>query len=168
MASVLRKAVRRKQQTSLRIETLETRLALDAHGATLVNDLFVFEQNGPRVELDVLANDLFDADYAGDRLITSASYGSQGGRIEVAQGGGAVLYTPPADFGGVETFVYAVDGRHTATVSVSVTAPLADDRFEVAPDGDEVTLDVLANDPFWEATNCRAGSARSASARPAA
>ena len=54
------------------------------------------------------------ADYEGSRLITSVSFGSEGGRIEIAEGGRSVLYTPPADFFGTETFVYAVDGALTA------------------------------------------------------
>ncbi|MEQ8846575.1 beta-propeller domain-containing protein [Botrimarina sp.] len=143
------KAARRGARQTLRVEALEARLALDAHGATLLGDSFDLRQNGSQIELDVLANDLFDPDYAGERRITSVSYGDQGGRIEIAEGGASLLYTPPADFAGVESFVYAVDGRHTAPVSVSIAAPLADDRFDVVPNGDEVTLDVLANDPFW-------------------
>lgn len=150
MAGALRKAVRRKPRGRFRLESLEPRLALDAQGATLAPDAFDLRQNGAQVEFDVLGNDRFDADYAGAKRITSASYGDQGGRIEIAEDGGSVLYTPPADFAGVETFVYAVDGRHTATVSVRIASPLADDGFQVVPNGEEVALDVLANDPFWD------------------
>jgi hypothetical protein len=82
-------------------------------------------------------------------LITSVSFGSEGGRIEIADDGRSILYTPPADFFGTETFVYAVDGTNTARVSVSVQAPLVFDHYFIPPDGTERELDVLANDPFW-------------------
>ncbi|MEX2171752.1 MAG: beta-propeller domain-containing protein [Pirellulales bacterium] len=131
----------------LRLEHLEVRHALD--GASLAPDSFDVHQNGPQIEFDVLANDLFDADYTGERLITSASYGSEGGRIQIASDRQSILYTPPADFFGTETFVYAVDGQYTAQVQVGVVAPLAFDHFNIAPDGQQRTLEVLANDPFW-------------------
>ena len=77
-----------------------------------------------------------------------------------------MLYTPPADFSGIETFVYAVDGQYTAQVEMSVVGPLAGDRYQIPPDGAERTLDVLANDPFWsgytgprEITSVSVGSA---------
>ena len=39
--------------------------------------------------------------------------------------------------------------QHTAQVQVSIAAPLAFDNYNIPPDGQERTLDVLANDPFW-------------------
>lgn len=146
----INKSMARGGRRPLRLELLESRLALDGGGLTLVDDAFDLRENGPQVELDVLANDDIPAEYPGAGLITSVSYGSEGGRIEIAPGGGSVLYTPPADFAGVETFAYAVDGQQTANVEVSLLAPLADDQYELPPDGQVVTLDVLANDPFWE------------------
>ncbi len=122
---------------------------LDGQGLTLVDDVYDLHQNGPQVELDVLANDVIGDQYEGAGLITSVSFGSEGGRIEIRPDGLGLLYTPPADFAGIETFVYAVDGEHTANVRVSLLAPLAGDTFYVPPDGATVSLDVLANDPFW-------------------
>lgn len=115
----------------------------------LAGDAFDLRQNGPQVELDVLANDTFLDEYQGARLITSVSYGSEGGRLEIRPDGERLLYTPPADFAGVETFDYAVDGAHTARVHVQVQAPLADDSYDFPPTGEIRTLDVLGNDPFW-------------------
>ena len=135
---------------ALRVESLEARLALDGQGLTVVDDAFSVRQNGPQVEFDVLANDIFTNEYQGAGLITSVSFGSEGGRIEIAPDGGSVLYTPPADFGGFETFDYAIDGAHTGTVSVTVAAALRDDSFSVTPTGETRSLDVLANDPFWD------------------
>jgi len=131
----------------LRIEQLESRLALD--GATLANDVFDVGQNSPSANLDVLANDVFTADYTGARRVTSISYGSEGGSIEVAADGQSLRYAPPADFFGTETFVYVVDHEHTAQVQVHVRAPLAFDSLTIPPDGIQRRLEVMANDPFW-------------------
>jgi uncharacterized secreted protein with C-terminal beta-propeller domain len=132
----------------LRVEQLEARLVLSGQ-AILANDAFTIHQNGPQSPLAVRANDTFDADYAGQRLITSVSFGSQGGRLAISADKHNLLYTPPADFAGTETFVYAVDGQYTAEVSVSIVAPLTSDHYQIPPDGTQRTLDLLANDPFW-------------------
>jgi uncharacterized secreted protein with C-terminal beta-propeller domain len=132
----------------LRLENLEARCVLDGD-AVLSDDAFSLHENGPQTQLSVLANDTFGSEYQGARLITSVSFGSEGGRIEIAGDGRSVLYTPPADFFGTETFVYAVDGTLTARVSVNVQSPLAFDNYNIPPDGAERQLDVLANDPFW-------------------
>ena len=117
--------------------------------AILGNDAFSVHENGPKLSLNVLANDVFDAQYTGNRLITSVSFGSEGGRLSIAPDRQSLLYTPPADFSGIETFVYAVDGENTAQVNVTIDAPLLSDDFTVTPNGQTRQLDVLANDPFW-------------------
>jgi hypothetical protein len=132
----------------LQFERLEARCVLNGDVA-LAADSFTVRENGPQIQLDVLANDVFGSEYQGPRLITSVSYGSQGGRIEVTADRRGVFYTPPADFSGVETFVYAVDGQHTAQVQLSIMSPLANDQYTIPPDGQEHVLEVLANDPFW-------------------
>ena len=139
----------RRSQRRLSFEPLEHRLLLDAGVAELADDAFSIHQNrGPQL-LDVLANDAFPPDYSGGQRITSVSYGSEGGRVEIADQGGAIRYAPPADFFGPETFVYYVDNWLSATVTVTVASPLAFDEYEVLPDGEARVLDVLANDPFW-------------------
>lgn len=140
----LAKKLRRRK---LHIEQLEARFVLNGQ-AVLANDAFSVHENAPQSALQVLANDSFDADYAGQRLITSVSFGSQGGRLAISADKHSVLYTPPADFSGIETFVYAVDGQYTAQVEMSVVGPLVGDHYQIPPDGAERTLDVLANDPF--------------------
>ena len=84
----------------LSLETLENRLLLDGGAAELADDLFEVHQNGEALLLDVLANDTFPVDYTGDARITSVSYGSQGGRVEIAVGADSISYVPPADFAG--------------------------------------------------------------------
>ena len=143
-----RHLARKRRRRKLQLEQLEARFVLSGQ-AVLANDAFSVHENAPQLPLQVLANDSFDADYAGQRLITSVSFGSQGGRLAISADKHSVLYTPPADFAGTETFVYAVDGQFTAQVEMSVVGPLNADHYQIPPDGAERTLDVLANDPFW-------------------
>lgn len=144
----VRKPGPRQRWRSLRVEQLESRHLLDG-SAQLTDDAFELRQNGPQTTLDLLANDQFSDDYDGQRLMTSVSYGSEGGRIEIASGGENLLYTPPADFFGTESFVYAVDSDFTARAYVTIQAPLEFDQFEIPPDGVTRQLGVLDNDPFW-------------------
>lgn len=131
------------------IERLEQRYVLDAGLADLSDDLFDVHQNGLAEPLDVLANDRFGSDYAGPRQVTSVSYGSEGGSVAIAADRQSILYAPPADFAGIETFLYVVDNLYTAEVQVSIAAPLGSDQFEIPPDGVARRLDVMENDPFW-------------------
>ncbi|HEX4416238.1 MAG TPA: Ig-like domain-containing protein, partial [Lacipirellulaceae bacterium] len=142
------RARNRRRRRRLQIELLESRYVLSGQ-ALLTNDYFSLHENGPQMPLAVLANDSFDADYAGAKQITSVSFGSQGGRLAISADKHQVLYAPPADFAGSETFTYAVDGQFTAQVQVDIQSPLAPDQFNVVPDGAPHTLNVLANDPFW-------------------
>ncbi|MEE8450537.1 MAG: beta-propeller domain-containing protein [Thermoguttaceae bacterium] len=137
------------KQRRLCFEPLEHRMLLDVGAAGAVDDLFEVRQNSEARLLDVLDNDTFAPDYTGARRITSVSYGSEGGRVEMADDGLAISYAPPADFSGAETFVYYVDGRFSATVTVNIDSPLAPDTYAFAPDGEPRILDVLGNDPFW-------------------
>jgi len=130
------------------LEPLERRLLLDSGLSQLTDDFFDVRQNAASQRLDVLANDVFDNGYAGERQITAVSYGSEGGRIELTDDRDAIYYAPPADFSGTETFVYFVDNELSGTVSITVSSPLASDSYEILPDEKSRTLDVLANDPF--------------------
>ena len=133
----------------LRFEPLETRDLLDGALPQLVQDTLEVHQNSGEQTLDVLANDQFGDAYAGQRRITSVSYGSEGGRVDIAADGRSVRYTPPADFAGIEKFAYFVDDQLSGDVSVAVRSPLAFDDFVIRPNGQTEPLNVLANDPFW-------------------
>ncbi|HYW81027.1 MAG TPA: Ig-like domain-containing protein, partial [Thermoguttaceae bacterium] len=124
-------------------------MLLDVGAAGAVDDLFEVRQNSEAQLLDVLANDAFPIDYADIGRITSVSYGSEGGRVEMTDDGTAISYAPPADFAGEETFVYYLDGRSSATVTVKIDALVAPDQYAFVPDGQPRLLDVLGNDPFW-------------------
>ena len=115
----------------LQLEVLEERWLMDGAAAHLVDDQFEMRMNEPARVLDVLANDAFDDGYAGRRVITSVSYGSQGGRVDLAADRGAVVYTPPPDFSGSESFIYLVDDTHAARVTISVVSPLQADDYEI-------------------------------------
>ncbi len=130
------------------LESLELRQLL-AGDVVLAADSFAARQNGAAIQLNVLANDQFAAEYTGPRLISAVSYGSEGGFIELTDDRRAVRYQPPADFSGSEQFSYFVDGQFFAQVTVNVESPLRADTFTQHATGLWTRLDVLANDPFW-------------------
>ena len=131
-----------------RLECLEPRQML-AGDATLRPDFISVRQNSEPAEVDVLANDVFSADYDGLREITSVSFGSDGGRVDISEDGKSLIYAPPADYEGTETLSYFVDGTHVAEVTIDIQSPLFADEYTIHPDGEWHTLDVMENDPFW-------------------
>ena len=118
----------------------------------------ILEDAGP-TPIDVLANDV-DAD--GDPLLITIVVGTSNGIVVVDDNGtpgdpsdDIVVYTPAADFAGVDSFTYQIcDGSgecDTAVVFVTVASvndpPTAnDDTFTVAADSNANSLPVLAND----------------------
>ncbi len=147
---VQRPRCNRAKRRRLHFEPLEHRLLLDVGAAAeLADDLFEVRQNADMQSFHVLDNDTFMLGYPGEQEITSVSYGSEGGRVEIADDAGSIWYTPPADFSGTETFVYYVDNQLSATVKVTIISPLAPDEFDFPPDGETKILKVLDNDPFW-------------------
>lgn len=114
----------------------------------LTNDEVSLQQNTAQVSLDVLGNDNFSDDYDGPRQITSVSTGSEGGQIRIADDGGSLLYTAPADFSGQESFVYYVDGDQSATVNVSIESPLQDFRTVILRLEDEYEFNLLEGADF--------------------
>ncbi|RMF91471.1 MAG: tandem-95 repeat protein, partial [Planctomycetota bacterium] len=133
------------------------------YGSTSVNvdaafgtgpDVFNVDEDSQDNSLDVLANDAFFPGHTGSLTITSVTPPSNGGTATITNGGGTILYTPPADFFGEETFQYtASDGASDVPGSVTVQVhpindpPTAvDDDLNVTEDTSENFLDVLAND----------------------
>jgi uncharacterized secreted protein with C-terminal beta-propeller domain len=75
--------------------------------------------------------------------------GSQhGGSVAIAADRKTVLYAPPPDFVGRDTFTYQIDGGPEATVTVTVIRRVRDDRFHVEAGSRTNVLPVLANDLF--------------------
>lgn len=116
----------------------------------LVDDSAVTDQNGPAISIDVKANDFPErvarvhGPYLGDRIITAVTQSDEGGAVSIVDG--EVSYVPPEDFVGRDSFTYEIDGYLIATVRVIVIRRAADDLVRVAPDSNNNTLNVLAND----------------------
>jgi Bacterial Ig domain len=132
----------------LLLQNLEQRHLFAADGLSVEPDSAATWANSSPVLINVLANDTFDSDYVGNRRITSVSTGSLGGRIEIANGGSEIRYTPPANVSGIESFRYTVDDLKSAAVAVDIRSPLQ--PFEITIDHfqDEYRFDLLANAVF--------------------
>jgi hypothetical protein len=135
----------RQRRINRQSEVLEVRRVLDATASALLNDTFSARSDGETLDLDVLAND------APGQQVVSVSQGSLGGYVAISEDGLTVRYTPFPGAFGTETFIYAVASGGTATVSVSLTARVADDTFELLENpAAPVLLSVLANDDLGD------------------
>ncbi|MFP6602591.1 MAG: Ig-like domain-containing protein, partial [Pirellulaceae bacterium] len=124
---------------------------------TATGDLVTVDANSENVFLDLLQNDSFAPDVGEELEIIAVSATSQNGLVTIGPSGTHVLYTPAANFNGVDTFSYTIsdenDGQAVGNVTVQVgeiddeTAPTANnDVFTFAEDSAMQTLGVLAND----------------------
>jgi hypothetical protein len=121
-----------------------------------VNDnVFVPEDGGP-LTFNVLTNDTAAPD-SGETLTITAKTDPSHGTVEIAPGGGSVIYTPAADYYGPDSFTYTISdgngGTDTATVNVTVTSVNDDpdavnDTADVDEDQGPQEIPVLANDSF--------------------
>jgi len=112
-------------------------------------DAYAVARNSASNTFTVLANDGIWPATAASWTITSVSASSAGASISIQSG--ALRYTPPAGFVGIDTFTYSVSdglgGTGSATVEVRVGAlPTVDDYFVVLSDSVSNRLDVVAND----------------------
>ena len=82
-------------------------------------------------DLDVMANDRFWPDYAGDRRITAVSTSQLGGDVTIIDSGTAIRYAPPEDAYGEDKFVYFVDDTYPAEVRISIPNPLHRDEYDL-------------------------------------
>ena len=76
-------------------------------------------------------------------VITNATATAAGGAATIAENGKSIVYTPPANFEGQDTFTYTVNGTLKAEVTVSVTASATETwpRFSSLADFEEYLLD---------------------------
>jgi len=126
-----------------------------------VDDTFnVSPEDGPAQQLDVLANDFGSSNGAATLVLPGINpiVTAQGGSALVNLTLGMVLYTPPAEYAGPDSFDYEItDGAgefSTATVAINVlpifTEPEAVDDFIRVPEntliGQPQIIDVLDND----------------------
>ncbi|MEW6428511.1 MAG: Ig-like domain-containing protein [Thermodesulfobacteriota bacterium] len=93
---------------------------------TAVDDAYTILEDSGANTFDVLANDI-DPDLVDSKTILSVdTTGTVGG---VAHNGAVVVYTPPADYFGVDTFTYTMeDIEHvTSTATVTITVQNVND-----------------------------------------
>ncbi|ADO74013.1 Ig-like domain-containing protein [Stigmatella aurantiaca] len=116
------------------------------------DDAFTVAEDSAATEFDVLSNDTFAPD---TNEVLSVSSVTQPAHGTVTLTGGAVSFTPEANFNGTTVFTYTVSdgngGVDSAAVTVTVTPvndpPTAnDDSFTVAEGTTGTHLNVLAND----------------------
>ena len=98
------------------------------------NDRFYYWEYGHRFSRDVVDS------------ITWVGETSAGGVVTIRDDGQGVYYSAPAGFEGTDTFDYIADGKYLATVTVSVTSPVRNDRIYVFEGTVGNVLDVLSND----------------------
>jgi len=128
---------------------LTINLAFGANG-----DLVGIDEDSTNNTIDVLANDQNLQGSSAELTISAVGASGQGATIQIAGDSKSVLYTPAADFVGVDTFTYTVTdgvGFDTATVVVNVLdvndPPTAvDDAFDLTEDDGQMLLDVVLND----------------------
>ncbi len=98
------------------------------------------------IDIDVLLNDT-DID-AGLKEVTSVTSPSNGTAVENPNG--TIKYTPNANFVGVDTFTYTLNGGSVATVTVTVNpiddAPVAVNDVATTDEDVEIDINVIAND----------------------
>jgi hypothetical protein len=113
-----------------------------------VMDLATVEEDSGATAVDVLGNDT-DID-GGSKTIGAVTQGANGA-VVITGGGTGLTYAPSANFNGVDSFTYTLDGGSIGTVEVTVTAvddpPVAVmDLATVAEDSGATAIDVLSND----------------------
>jgi len=122
---------------------------------TGVNDTLNVPEDSINNVLDVLANDLITPDANETLEVVSIGPTSNGGVATRGSSGTHILYTPPVNFVGSETFTYTLrdnnGGTSQATVTVTTQAvndpPTAvNDAFTVIEDSQSNQFNVLQND----------------------
>ncbi|HEY6564992.1 MAG TPA: beta-propeller domain-containing protein, partial [Pirellulaceae bacterium] len=113
-------------------------------------DTFTFQADPQRTDnsLDVLANDVFAADYGGPRRITAASLSGSLGSLTIAPDGRRLQFQPDTLQPGTYVFDYTVDGEFTGQGHVYVFAGVVDDTVTLTQSVVESSIGVLANDSF--------------------
>ncbi|QDV83740.1 Ig-like domain-containing protein [Planctomycetes bacterium TBK1r] len=92
---------------------------------TPIADTFTVRQNTSNTTLDVLAN---DSDLQGDTL-TVAAIDTSGARgtVTIPTNRMSLLYTPPANFSGTDTFTYTLSDGTNEAAPVTVTVNVVDE-----------------------------------------
>jgi alpha-tubulin suppressor-like RCC1 family protein len=113
-----------------------------------VNDTATIGEDAGATAVDVLANDT-DPD-GGPKAVASKTNGAHG-TVAITGGGSGLTYAPAANYCGLDSFTYTLNGGSTATVSVTVTCvddpPSAvNDSVTLNEDAAATAVGVLTND----------------------
>jgi cyclophilin family peptidyl-prolyl cis-trans isomerase len=116
------------------------------------NDTVLFNEDTTNNSIFVMANDSISG--GSSVKITSVGQPNNGGSVSIASDELSLVYTPAADFFGLDIFTYTIGddtGDSAATVSVQVFPQNDDptvnnDTFDVDEDSSNILLDLLAND----------------------
>ncbi len=90
------------------------------------DDQLTVVKGAPNQELDLLANDSSNPDPDEQLQITSLGASQQGATLAVADDGQTVVYTPPADFTGTDTFTYTITDPDGETSEATATIEVLD------------------------------------------
>ncbi|MFT4801602.1 MAG: hypothetical protein ACI93N_001377, partial [Flavobacteriaceae bacterium] len=125
--------------TSTATVTVTITASVAADAPIAVDDAVTVDQNSSETIIDVTANDTYgtDQENATHPLVLingkTETESDQGGSIRIGDSGtpndlndDVILYTPPTDYNGIDTFIYTItDGSgeaSTATVTVTITS----------------------------------------------
>ena len=118
-------------------------VGLDNAGTINEDTSYTVDWTGITGDVDIVTN----GDTLGVEITTQAAHGN------AVVSGSNIIYTPAANWNGVDSFVYTVsDGEATDTGTITVTvdqvndAPVADDDFDNTNEENAVTIDVLTGD----------------------
>ena len=121
---------------------------------TAQNDSYTINEDAV-TEFLVLNNDLdVDLDIENDTLTILSTAGVENGAVELAGDKESLIFTPTANWYGVENFTYTMQDaagiQSTASVTVTVNAvndaPVAGDDSSTVDEDGSVSVDVLSND----------------------
>jgi lysophospholipase L1-like esterase len=124
------------------------------------NDSIVINED-TQINIDVLAN---DSDEDADNLTVSSVNPGNNGITEIVDN--QIVYTPQANFNGIDSFSYEIDdgngGVDTATVTVNVEGvndlPLLQNDTATTNEDTQISIDVLANDSDVDGDNLTVSS----------
>lgn len=127
------------------------------------NDSIVIDED-TQINIDVLAN---DSDEDGDNLTISSVNPGNNGITQIVDH--KIVYTPQANFNGIDSFSYEIDdgngGIDTATVTVNVEGvndlPLLENDTATTNKDAQISIDVLANDSDVDGDNLTVSSVNS-------
>ena len=134
----------------------DTNVSANANG-----DRFTVTEDALNIPLDVLANDT-NSSSGGAITITEVGATSDDGTVAINNTQDGLIYTPAADFAGIETFIYSITDDNGSVSQAEVAVAIAGtndapsavtDSFNVDPDSTDNAFEVLVNDSDVDLTD---------------